>query len=603
MADINLKNYWTSSTGNGVTDDTAIFKQALAAAKGGTLYIPKSSVAYSIDNLVIPSNIHIVFEAGTVVQANAGLPINQPLFKISYASNVIIDGNGATFGMAKSQYTSGGGGTHTFSVIHSSNITLNNIKVSSSGGGDGIYINDVTNVRVSSCSVSGCLRNGLALIGADGAIVENSIFSKNKGNGMCIEPNSPADILNDVVFQNCLSESNGSYGLSLGLDKYKTETSKMYVDVTFTNITTRRNGGDGLRLGVYNFTYGIGGTVDVNNYTSDGDKLAMNISNSGSTSPLVTIDNWKVLNPTSYTLSTANYMDTAWIRDLSAINSGKIDFNQGAFTATSPTGASSTSTSTSGSTTTTPTTTTPTTTTPTTTTPTTGTTILGTTGSNTLNGTSGNDVIDGKGGVDKISASDGNDTIKYYASSTPGYINGGNGTDTLDASAVASSTNLSINLGNYVNMENLTGGAGGDTLTGTSGNNVLYGGAGLDYLYGSTGNDTLWGGAGTGDRLTGGTGRDVYLLGIGDGADKITSSSVNYEDTIMFNAGVKLSDLSVKLLSNKDLVISCSSTDSMTIQNWGSSSGNALNTVQFAGSSTKYKLTMTNGVASWSTIA
>ena len=48
-----------------------------------------------------------------------------------------------------------------------------------------------------------------------------------------------------------------------------------------------------------------------------------------------------------------------------------------------------------------------------------------------------------------------------------------------------------------VDVENVTGGGGNDTLTGSAAANTLTGGAGDDTLDGGTGADTLAGGAGT----------------------------------------------------------------------------------------------------------
>jgi len=53
----------------------------------------------------------------------------------------------------------------------------------------------------------------------------------------------------------------------------------------------------------------------------------------------------------------------------------------------------------------------------------------------------------------------------------------------------------------------LFGGAGNDTLTGGSGNDLLFGGSGNDTLLGKGGNDLLFGGSGN-DTLTGGDGDD-----------------------------------------------------------------------------------------------
>ena len=73
--------------------------------------------------------------------------------------------------------------------------------------------------------------------------------------------------------------------------------------------------------------------------------------------------------------------------------------------------------------------------------------------------------------------------------------------------------------------DRLYGGAGSDTLLGYEGNDYLNGGAGNDLLKGDHGDDTLIGGPGddwlyTGhldandnDIMTGGTGRDTFVIG------------------------------------------------------------------------------------------
>jgi len=58
----------------------------------------------------------------------------------------------------------------------------------------------------------------------------------------------------------------------------------------------------------------------------------------------------------------------------------------------------------------------------------------------------------------------------------------------------------------------LVGLAGDDQITGGPGNDLLLGGAGNDNLVGSEGNDLLIGGLGA-DRLTGGAGLDILIAG------------------------------------------------------------------------------------------
>ncbi len=99
-------------------------------------------------------------------------------------------------------------------------------------------------------------------------------------------------------------------------------------------------------------------------------------------------------------------------------------------------------------------------------------------------------------------------------------------------------------------IEDLYGGGGNDTLTGTDqdnsifgagGNDTLNGKAGDDTLIGLNGNDTLDGGAGDDmlfgwagdDTLTGGVGVDTFLIKKGDGTDVIKDFNLT-EDMIYF---------------------------------------------------------------------
>ena len=107
----------------------------------------------------------------------------------------------------------------------------------------------------------------------------------------------------------------------------------------------------------------------------------------------------------------------------------------------------------------------------------------------------------------------GNDVF-LFANTTArvaGSVNGEGGDDRLDYSNYPMGTGVVVDLntatapgapgvdGTIASLENVTGGAGNDSLTGTAGPNTLIGG---------DGNDTLIGGA-SGDQLTGGSGNDM----------------------------------------------------------------------------------------------
>jgi Ca2+-binding RTX toxin-like protein len=105
-------------------------------------------------------------------------------------------------------------------------------------------------------------------------------------------------------------------------------------------------------------------------------------------------------------------------------------------------------------------------------------TLIGDDAVNTLRGGDGDDTLRGRGGADLLFGDGGLDTASYSERNTPVTVSlPGGGEDT------------------FTDIENLTGGDGGDTLTGDGANNVLNGGPGDDTLQGGGGNDTLNGGS------------------------------------------------------------------------------------------------------------
>ncbi|EKD39882.1 MAG: Type I secretion target GGXGXDXXX repeat protein [uncultured bacterium] len=160
--------------------------------------------------------------------------------------------------------------------------------------------------------------------------------------------------------------------------------------------------------------------------------------------------------------------------------------------------------------------------------------ISGSTGNDTIIGTNYSDTIDGRAGNDTISGGGGADTL-----------HGGEGSDTLsyadDTNGVTVNLTTSILSGGEAQgdsidgFENVTGGAGNDTLTGDDTGNTLSGGGGNDILVGNIGDDVIFGGTGT-DDLTGGTGNDqlvggdgIDTLSGGDGNDVLVGDDVNFD--------------------------------------------------------------------------
>ncbi|HIF26349.1 MAG TPA: type I secretion C-terminal target domain-containing protein [Micavibrio sp.] len=118
-------------------------------------------------------------------------------------------------------------------------------------------------------------------------------------------------------------------------------------------------------------------------------------------------------------------------------------------------------------------------------------TLYGNAFNNTLNGGLGNDTLYGLAGTDILIGGEGND-----------YMDGGDGVDAVDYSTAASAVTVNLNItaaqntggagtDTILNVENITGSAFNDVLTGNDQNNTIDGGAGNDIMVGGLGNDTV----------------------------------------------------------------------------------------------------------------
>jgi Ca2+-binding RTX toxin-like protein len=169
--------------------------------------------------------------------------------------------------------------------------------------------------------------------------------------------------------------------------------------------------------------------------------------------------------------------------------------------------------------------------------------ITGGSGADNLDGSSGPNVLRGGGGNDDLNGFGGNDVVDGGTGAD--IMVGGPGIDRADYSA--RSGNLTIDVGGGANdagegddvrpdVENITGGSGNDTLTGSLAANDLAGGPGDDTLNGLGGNDNLDGGAGA-DTINGGAGNDTIFardavvdqITCGDGVE---TGLVDYNDVL-----------------------------------------------------------------------
>lgn len=175
--------------------------------------------------------------------------------------------------------------------------------------------------------------------------------------------------------------------------------------------------------------------------------------------------------------------------------------------------------------------------------------MIGGDGNDTLDGGAGNDFFDGDPGNDIINGGPGFDRLGTGSTADGAdTFNGGTESDAVDYRSRTTAVTLSANgvaddgeagEGDNVgaDVEQLTGGPGDDTISGSSsqggslqgdvGNDVLTGGSSNDSINGGNGNDTITGGAGN-DSMSGGAGTDTLDGGPGD--DDVNASTFDGAD-------------------------------------------------------------------------
>jgi Ca2+-binding RTX toxin-like protein len=142
--------------------------------------------------------------------------------------------------------------------------------------------------------------------------------------------------------------------------------------------------------------------------------------------------------------------------------------------------------------------------------------LLGGGGDDVLDGLGGPDTLDGDDGIDNLNGSEGDDALD--GGDNADRLSGGTGRDRADYDTRTAP--VSVTIGTLANdgeagegdevladVEDVTGGTGGDTLRGSGVRNFLVGGGGPDDLDGLGGPDVLTGGPGD-DDLLGGPGND-----------------------------------------------------------------------------------------------
>lgn len=143
-------------------------------------------------------------------------------------------------------------------------------------------------------------------------------------------------------------------------------------------------------------------------------------------------------------------------------------------------------------------------------------------GNDTIHGNGGNDTLGAGAGNDRLYGGDGNDWLLMDSGNDT--LDGGPGRDWVSLAGEARAARIDLAVTGpqdtghgrdvILNIENIQGGMGRDTLMGNAQDNVIRGGMGDDRILGRQGNDVLEGNQGH-DHIEGGLGNDTLRGGLG----------------------------------------------------------------------------------------
>jgi hypothetical protein len=266
-------------------DDTSVFQTALnsTASSHQVLEIPAGT--YNISPITFPANSNVVCDGGVTVDANSGLGGSAMLLNMR-ANNITLTGAGGSasptsstcvFQMPKSYVQSQNDGSqfrHCLGIYGgASNVTVSGIACNQSGG-DGLYIREATTVTVSDSVFAGNFRNGGSLTGqTNHTLINNNQFLNQRNlagaaiaDGFDVEPNTPADFVEDFHFTGNILNGNQLDGFCSCISKLNSSSAP--VTMTLSKNVANNNDEYGFRLGNGDPT-NPSGTITVNDNSTD----------------------------------------------------------------------------------------------------------------------------------------------------------------------------------------------------------------------------------------------------------------------------------------------------------------------------------------------
>lgn len=221
------------ATGNGTTDDTTAFQNAINSlpATGGTIYVPAGT--YLIDaerSIKLRSRNHLQLAPDATLVAKPTANESYNVVLADSVSDIEISG-GRIIGERDDHKATIGEGGHGIRIRGCSRVTIRDIHISK-GWGDGICVGPKPvwkspyiysrDVVVANVVCTRNRRNGLSIGNVIGMRVFDSEFSYTQGTtpqcGIDVEPDKGIDgngYCDDVHIENCVIRGNEKYGINM----------------------------------------------------------------------------------------------------------------------------------------------------------------------------------------------------------------------------------------------------------------------------------------------------------------------------------------------------------------------------------------------------
>ena len=256
-------------------EDSTDALQAAINSGAKRVIVPNMTKDWIVRPIKLVGDQELVLEPGVVITAKRGeyRGGGDSVLRATDVSNLTIRGYGAAIRMQKEDYIVGTvlkalGWNRWFgqyekaewrmplSLVGCTNVKVYGLTLRDSGG-DGIYIGNTgkqaycKDILIKDVVCDNNYRQGISIIGADGLLVEDCVFQNTWGTppsaGVDIEPDSPKQVIRNIVFRNCLFKDNYGDGIEVFLSNL-TAAESGDVSIRFENCRITSKWGTGIRV-------------------------------------------------------------------------------------------------------------------------------------------------------------------------------------------------------------------------------------------------------------------------------------------------------------------------------------------------------------------